>query len=304
MTVPLTLLAACLHWRWVLLALLAAGVYYYIMYKLRSKAPLAKQAVTAFGKAGKALLWLTALWLVCLAGYLSTRSTLSFPQTAAKPLTGLLLLALASWAAKIGIRAVVRCSVILLLLLTVLYGIVLLFSAPQVRLPNLAPFGDPTQALLFFPVLTVPTLLLYYRPIRDGTRPAPWLIAGAVLALAASVITAGCLSPQLAQEETGFYDLSRSVSLFGTVQRFESLISSASLVGFFCAISFLLCTAREILSSLLPQLSGKSLFLFPFAAAGALLSSGISPVVFAVGAATFCAVFPLVTQGIGGIKKV
>lgn len=304
MTVPLTLLAARLHWRWVLLALLLAAVYYYIMYRLKQDKPLAELTLTVYGKAGKGILWLTALWLVWLAGYLAVQSASAFPQTAQKPLTGLLLLLPAAGAAKNGSRSFVRCAVLLLLLLGVLYGIVLIFSAPQVQARWLAPTADVTQALLCFPFLTLPTLLQYHRPVRDGTKMVPWLAAGGVLALAASVITAGCLSPALAAESMSFYELSQSVSLFGTALRFEALISAACLIGYFCAIGFVLCTARQIIFTLLPGLPAQKIILLPFAAAAALLSIRISAVAFSVGAAIFCAVFPLVTQGIGGRKKV
>lgn len=298
MAIPLTLVAARLHVRWVLLALLLAAAYYYIMYKLSGDTTLQTASVRVFGSVGKVMLCLLAAWLVLLAGWLARKSVLSFPQTADAPLTALLLLALAAWTARNGIRCVVRCGCILLVLLGVLYGVVLVFSAPKVELRQLAPVGTPSQSLLFLPLLTVPTLTRCYQPAEATGKRSPWLIAGGMLALAASVITAGCLSPQLAEEEMSFYALSRSVSLFGTMERFEALISAACETSYFCAVSFLLCTVRELLLPLFPKLPEKKLRLFPFAAAAALLSNGLRVSFFAVGASVFCGIFPLVTQGI------
>lgn len=301
LSVPLTLLGARLHWRWVLAAVLLAVIYYCILNRITAKAPLTELTVSVCGTAGKWMLGLIAVWLVWLAGFLADKSALSFPQTAGLPLTGLAVLALAAWAAKDGIRTVVRCGTLLLFLLAVLYATVLIFSAPQVRINWLAPAGDWTQAVFFFPLLTLPTLTLYYQPEPDGTSPVPWLTAGAVLTLAASVITAGCLSAPIAAQKMSFYTLARSVSLFGTVLRFEALISAACLAGFFCLIGFVLCTAREILMFL--GCKREMLWIFLSSVLAAVLSDRLSPTVFSVGAGIFCGAFPLITQGIGGRKK-
>lgn len=301
LSVPLTLLGARLHWRWVLVAVLFAAIYYCMLYRKTAEKPLTELTVSVYGTAGKRMLGLIAVWLVWLAGYLADKSALSFPQTAGLPLTGLAVLALAAWAAKDGIRTVVRCGTILLLLLAVLYATVLTFSTPQVRTKWLSPAGDWTQAVFFFPLLTLPTLVLYFKPEPDGTSLIPWLTAGAVLTLAASVITAGCLSAPVAAREMSFYTLARSVSLFGTVLRFEALISAACLAGFFCLIGFVLCTAREILMFL--EWKREMLWIFLLAVLAAVLSSRLSPSFFSAGAGIFCAVFPLITQGIGGRKK-
>lgn len=299
--VPLTLLGARLHWRWVLVALLCAAIYYCILYRIRSDKPLTELTVSIYGTAGRAILLLFAAWLIWLAGWLADKSTLSFPQTTGYPLTGLAVLALAAWAAQDGIRTVVRCGTVLLLLLAVLYGTVLLLSAPQVRIEWLEPYSTGSQAVFFFPILTLPTLTRFYRTEPDGTSPAPWLIAGAVLSLATSVITAGCLSAPVAAREMSFYTLSRSVSLFGTVLRLEALISAACLAGFFCLIGFVLCTAREVLIYL--HCPRAMLWIFAGAVSAAMVSDALPTAFFSLGAGIFCAVFPLITQGIGARKK-
>lgn len=303
MTVPLVLVGARLHWRFVLLAVLPAILYYYIMYRTKRDTPLPQLALSALGKAGRALLWAASLFLLCLAGCLANRSSLSFPQTANAPLAGLALLALSAWAAKKGIRALVRCGAVLCVLLTVLYGLVLLGSAPKVRLRWLAPAGGIEQTALFSGILMLPTVCLYFRPEEDNARPALWLTAGASLALAASVITAGCMSPQIAAEELSFYRLAQSVSLFGAVERFEALISAAFLFGSFCLIGLLLCAVREALFVLLPEQHASRVPLLVLAAPAALCSAGTPLWVWAVGAAIFCGIFPLITQVIVGLKK-
>lgn len=300
MAAPLILLGARLHWRWVLVALLASAIYYYIMYKIRTRQPLTKRLVSS--QTGSVLLCLTAVWLLWLAGFMADKSVLSFPQTANQPLTGLLLLGLAAWAAQGGIRTVVRCGAVLLPVLAVLFGIVLMFSVPGVSLAQLKPYGDWTQAATLFAVLTLPTLCLYIPPENGLGKPAPWILAGGLLTLAASVITAGCLSAPVAAKPMSFYTLAQSVSLFGTMERFEALSSAACLAGYFCLLAFLLCIANKLLSALFPKIPAWLLWLL--AAVSALVSNEVSVAFAAVTASIFCAVFPLLTQAIGGRKKV
>lgn len=304
MTVPLTLVGARLHWRWVLVAVLCAAAYYYIMYRTSDEKTLAEQTLSAYGKGGRVLLGLVCVWFIWLCGWLSDRSALVFVQTQTTPYTGLLLLALAAWTAKHGIRAVVRCGAVLLPLVLLLEGVVLVGSAPGVKTEWLAPFGDLRQGLLFLPLLTVPTVARYYKTTRNKTdRPALWLLTGGILALAASVITAGCLSPHIAAEQMSFYTLAQSVSLFGTVERFEALISAACLVGYFLLCALLLCTVRELLSMLLPKLPEQKIWLYPPAALAAIISGALPLWIFALGAAIFCGIFPVLTQGIVALKK-
>lgn len=303
MAVPLTLRSAQMHWRWVLLALLAAALYYYIMYRKKRTVPLTELTVSAYGKAGKPVLWAAAIWLLWLSGYVAKQSVNAFPQTTGQPLTGLLLLGIASWAAKKGTSAVARCGALLILLLGVLYGIVLIFIAPQVQLRWLAPYGTWKQSIGLFPLLTVPSLLLYFKPDQNNTKPLPWLAVGGILALAASIITAGCLSPRLAAEQMSFYTLSRSVSLFGTMERFEALISAACLTGYFCLMGLMLCAAKEIMQYLLVQVPEKRILIFLPSAVAAVVSTMLPTTVFVVGTAIFSGVFPLVTQEIGRLKK-
>lgn len=304
MSVPLTLIGARLHWRWVLAAILCAAVYYYIMYRLDRGKPLAEQMLTAYGKGGKPILWLIVLWLLWLTGWLADRSTLVFPQSQTKLLTGLPMLLLAAWAAKQGIRTVLRCGAVLLPLICLLTGTVLLGSAPKIRAAWLTPAGDFRQALLFLPILTLPTVSLFLPAKREGKdRKVWWLLAGGALALAASLVTAGCLSPKIAEQTMSFYALASSVSLLGTVERFEALISGACLAGYFCLCALLLCSVRRLLAVLLSEQTAKKLWLFPPAALAAVLSSGLPVWIFCVGAAIFCGIFPLITQGIVALKK-
>ncbi len=304
MSVPLTLIGARLHWRWVLAAIVCAAVYYYIVYRLGCGKPLAEKTLTAYGRGGRPILWMNVLWLIWLTGWLADRSTLVFPQSQTKLLTGLPVLLLAAWTAKQGTRTALRCGTVLLPLICLLNGTVLLGSVPKIRTAWLTPAGDLRQALLFLPILLLPTVSMFLPAKREGKdRRAWWLAAGSVLALMASLVTAGCLSPKIAEQTMSFYTLASSVSLLGTVERFEALISGACLCGYFCLCTLLLCAVRRLLAVLLPEQTAKKYWLFPPAALAAILSDGLPVWIFSVGAAIFCGIFPLLTQGMVALKK-
>ena len=68
-----------------------------------------------------------------------------------------------------------------------------------------------------------------------------------------AAVTAGTLSPTLAQGPSAFWSLSRSVSVLGVVRRFEALVSAALLIGSFGLSALLLNAARCMLDRLAPN---------------------------------------------------
>ena len=60
-------------------------------------------------------------------------------------------------------------------------------------------------------------------------------------------MTAGVLSPELAARRTvPLYDLAKSVSIFGVVERIEPLLSAAMTMGAFCLVSAMACACRNL----------------------------------------------------------
>ena len=69
-----------------------------------------------------------------------------------------------------------------------------------------------------------------------------------VLAALFAAVTAGVLSPELAaRSKNAFYDLSRSVSILGVMERIEPLVSAAMTMGVFCLLTGQLCAVRALI---------------------------------------------------------
>ena len=170
----------------------------------------------------------------------------AFPETAGNWIAALLILALAAWAAWLGPAAAARCAGILLWVSCALYGSVLLFSLPQIRISwLLPPSGSPKDALRVWAALLVPgaALCLAGSLGEDQKLPHwPWWSA-ALLAVTASVVTGGILSPALAGERDAFRTLARGVSVLGVMRRFEALVNGAMLMSAFSLCTMLLTAA-------------------------------------------------------------
>lgn len=82
-------------------------------------------------------------------------------------------------------------------------------------------------------------------PKKEKTG-AGWLTGIAMLGTLIAGLTDGVLSPQMTSgKEEMFYAMSRSLNLFGTVKRFESLVSTAMTLGWFALMSMLLAPMNE-----------------------------------------------------------
>lgn len=198
--------------------------------------------------------------MLLLAVWGAGASALAFPETAGNPVAACLVLAL-SWAAvRRGAEVPGRCAAVLVRLLAALYGIVLVFSLPQLRWEWLRPEWSLPGAVRCFWVLLLPGAGLCLE--REGRAGFPWQAWALVpLAGAGALVTAGILSPALAAEPMAFHTLARSVSVLGVMLRFEALISGAQLISGFCLCTLLLAAARSLLEGLLGKSRTESVFL-------------------------------------------
>ena len=211
------------------------------------------------GRAGSIAAGILAVALVGLALWTGWRTGFAFRETAGNPLAVWLVLALAWAAAKHGTAVPARCASVLLPLLAALYGAVLIFSLPELRLDWLRPRWSLREVLRCCAYLLLPGAALCCAGRQSGalTRGA-W--ASALLAAWAAAVTGGLLSPALASEPNGFLTASRSVSLFGVMQRFEALISAARLMSGFCLCALLLAACRCLIGGLTPPRAGDRIF--------------------------------------------
>lgn len=228
-----------IHWLWTLLGGLAAAL------TLSGLTWLLNRRKRRGVERGEAARWQGCFAPLLLggAGAAAWAGSFAFPETAGSWLAALLIFGLAGAAAGLGPAAAGRCAGILLWTTGVLYGIVLVFSLPQIRLSwLLPPRGAWTEAGKVWAALLTPAggLFLTGGLGEDQKLPHwPWWTAAAAAA-AASAVTGGILSPALAGEREAFRTLARGVSVLGVMRRFEALVNGALLMSAFCLCAMLL----------------------------------------------------------------
>lgn len=240
-------------WLWVLLGGLAVCGYYLYIEKNLLEGGLAEKLTSGFGFAGKVLAALTVFWIILVMGRCACLVDTAFPMVDGFPTLGWVLLALAAWGSRKGAKACAGCSGILSLFLIALYGVVTVFSVPDVQLPYLVPqssWEDGVRTVGFF---LLPAAVWYVPVTRRKGKKQAMILLVPIAAAALSAVTAGVLSPELArQTEVPVYELSRSVSVLGVVERIEPLLSAAMTMGLFSLLSAMACACQMLADEIVP----------------------------------------------------
>ena len=232
-----------LGWLWILPGGFAVILYYRVCTRIR---PCGAGVILRLR--ARPVAWLTALWTVFAMGWTAMLADSAFPMVDGFPAMGWILLLLAVFGAGKGFGACAGTAGVLCLFLAGLYGAVTGFAVPDVSLRYLIPdrnWQNLIPAIGLF-LLPAPIFLLQCR-VRRPRRPV-WYVVLPLIAAVFTAVTAGVLSPELAaQSENAFYDLSRSVSILGVMERIEPLVSAAMTMGVFCLLTGQLCAVRALI---------------------------------------------------------
>lgn len=226
-----------LGWLWVLLGGVVVCIYYLYIGKRLAGDGLAECYSASLGFTGKVLSVFTLFWIVLAMGRCAGFADAAFPMVDGFPGLGWVLLALAAWGCRRGARACAGCAGVVCLFLVVLYGAVAIFSAADVGWAYLKPVAEPVQMIDAIGLFLLPACVWFIRS-RPGEGCGSSLLLLPLGAAALSALCAGVLSPALAAElPVPVYDLAQSVSIFGTIERIEPLVSAAMTMGIFCLLS-------------------------------------------------------------------
>lgn len=303
-TVPAVGLLPRAGWLWAGIAasvtagLLAAGV------ALCRKKGGSLTELAAQSGCGRWCLRLLLVWNLFALGTAARYLCKVYPDSRAFPLVGALLLLLAVCAAGKGVSAVARAAAVCFFFFVALYALLFGFSLPQMRTAWLRPTLHPAWQLLPAALAPVCSLTLTGH-CRTRGRISGWLLGGVGLAVLTALVTAGCVSPEVAGEEPfAFYTMSKSISLFGAMERFEAIVSAGLTAGGFCLLA-LMCLANAEIVKTLRQGTGKAVPAGNFLLGGAaiFLGSGIPAAVMAAGSAIFWGVLPFGILLLGNRKK-
>lgn len=257
-------------------------------------------AVFAFGVeiSAKWLLWSQLIWLSVVASEIATWTTAYWPQYRSFPVVPLALILVAFFAAVGGIDRASRAGAVLFWFLLLLYGAVLLAGMKEVELKWLAP-GDVNLKPRLTLVLLLPLLMMFHEKESRGVwKP---LAAILVFGLLVSAITTGVLSPGIAEgSSSAFYEASRSLSLFGIVERFESVVAAALTLGYFCTLAYIFSTAAQLAGEIKPGWEKRGAAMCAAAGSGLLLAgSSIPPELLLIGCAVMWVLLPVLSTAIG-----
>ena len=129
MSVPAVALCAGIGWQWALLGGAISAALYLIQGRARQSGLALRDVVNeAFGTAGGTMIMvLAAIWNLFALAWLTQRAGGAFPEAKDSAAVGLILLALAAFAAWKGEAVAARCAGVIALVLAGLYA--LLFCA-------------------------------------------------------------------------------------------------------------------------------------------------------------------------------
>lgn len=300
---------AGLGWLYVLLGSTAAAAFFCLLALLENGETQALPALAkrAFGRrAGGALLLLSGLWAVLVLSSTLHSAASAFPDERVGTLAVVTAAALTAIACGKGLRACAQTSGVLALLLALLYGAIGVAALHEIEPAWCAVWGSRRQAGRSFAYLLLPSCMLFLPRQKQQRRLRPALVLLAVLPAIPAFLCAACLSRGLSSMQAyPFYLLTKSLSLFSVMERFEPLLSGALLMGFVCLSMLLAQTAAESFTAIVRNAQRGPLAI-GVSAAGFALSwcIGRLPQRFWIwGAAIFWGAFPLLTLLIVAIKK-
>ena len=273
----------------------------------RSGLCMPQALVRAFGAGGgRAMAAAELLWLLVAASGAAAASQIAFEDDLGPFLPAIPLL-LAALAAQKGRLAAGRVCGVLSLCLAGLHAIIAAASVRHVQADWCRPQGVPADAALAFCLCLGLVSMAFITAEGETPRISPGATAAsALLPAVPAFLTAACLSPELArQEPLPFLTLTKSLSVLSVMQRFELLLSVAQLLGLFALLAMLVCAAENMMDTVRQRKrTGSAGGVFCLLAFGGSFLAYRLPIwVWAVGAAIFWGVVPILTQVIVNIKK-
>ena len=307
LSAPAAMALAGLGWTWVLLG--GALASFLLLAMCRAACGFPEAFTLAFGRTGGTVIGvLTLPWLLAAAAGTASAVRIAF-ETDPGPAAPAVLLLLAALACGKGSRRAAAVGGILSLVLALLYSIIVLTSLRHLQPDWCRPWGNTADAGLSACICLSPACVLFAAQPERGSCRAGWgcaalaALAPALLAL----ITAGCLSPELAgASELPIYTLTKSLSVLSVMERFEPLLSVSLMLGLFLLLQGIVCAA----GNLTPLIGGAkqtdrgtaAFCLLAFA--GSLGADRVPVACWAIGTAIFWGILPVLTLVIVGIKKI
>ena len=249
--------------------------------------------------------WESALlfiYVVVLMGELLRPAAQSWPLGNSDPAVPLILLGLAALSAGKGPSVAARVGAVLFWVVLVIYAVVFAAGGKNVRMVWLQPRWDMPD-LLGVTVLLIPCGASQL--LRKGEMPGNHGLLAALFISLGVILTAGVMSPSLATRlPNAFYEMCRSLDLFGVARRFEALVCAGATVGWFALLTLLLTLCGSYGEKIFEGRGSIAVWICAAAAAlWKLCGLHINGCVLFLTGTVFWVGIPLLTQGLEKIKK-
>lgn len=303
-TVPAVALLPRAGWLWAGIAALIAASIVAAGTALCRKKGGDLVVLAAQHASGRWCLRAMGAWNLLAMGAAARKLCMVYPDAGAFPLVGALLLLLAAYAAGKGVSAVVRVGAICFFFFAALYALVFGFALPQMHAAWMKPVTRPVWTVLPA-ALAAANALALAGTCRGRGRITGWLAGGVALAVFAALAAAGCVSPEVAAAEPfAFYTMSKSISLFGAMERFEAVVSAALTAGGFCLLALECLANTQIVKRLRPGMEKHApVGNLMLGGAAIFLAGRVPEPVLAAGTAIFWGVLPVILLSVAEHKK-
>ncbi len=191
------------------------------------------------------------LWNLYAVAVVAAQSPICWPGKGSELAVSLVLLLLAAASAWNGAERASRGAAVLLPLCVLVFAVVLACGVGNIRwsrvgVSTAAPSGMP----LFLFLLPVAATAI---PRQPGAAVYRCMTGLSIFALALSVVATGILSlPIAVTKADAFYEVSKSLSLFGAIQRFEAVTAVAVTLSVYAMLSMLLSGASHMAEQISP----------------------------------------------------
>lgn len=249
--------------------------------------------------------WLSAaqwVWMtLALAGIIG-QSKQMWPDAGEGNLIPIVILVLGAWSVHGGVRRARAAGATLIWFVWILFAFAFTAGIKDVKLSYLVPSMDRLDPVLLF-VYLLP-LVTMFLPGNEGKKDWLWMVIILTFGVASSALTFGVLSETVVKTHPNpFYEMSRSLSLFGVARRFEAVVASAVTIGWYALASMMISAAVQLAGEINEEWCGWSGWVTAAAAAAVLCGFTISGVTLVIGSIVFWVILPILTQGIVKIKK-
>ena len=258
-TAPLAVFAGGSSWPVVLAAVLACGAANLAVVRYCKKRCEVNRIISVIE-------W---LWLCIYLGGIAAYSGNCWQEGSAYPVVPLVLVLLGCISAQSGGAQASKTGAVLLWLVVAVLGLVIGAGTKDIKLEWLKPgTGLKSEEILLLLTPCVMVFMPVDKP-RGVLRALLWI---GVVTVAASLWINGAMSQKIAaQVKDPLYEFSKSISLLGTVKRFEAVVSCGITAGRFCLFSLILSTAGHIAENVKADLGKKAVWGCGIAASAGML---------------------------------